>query len=377
MPLALALALQQAACASSAVPPPDPRTAAPPAALPVASGPADAAPRDADGRFLNHGDAAVTKGLGEVLRWRWNAWRENLPPPSAETPRVPADLAALRRNAAAGAAMQPAVTWIGHATALVQAGGLNVLTDPMFSERASPLSFVGPKRHVPPGIALADLPRIDVVLVSHDHYDHLDGPSVDALARQPGGAPLFVVPLGLKAWFAARDIGRVVELGWWQSVDVNGSEIVLTPVQHWSGRGLGDRRLTLWGGWAVFSPGFQWFFAGDTGYSRDFAEAHARFAARHGGAGRGFDLALIPIGAYAPRWFMAAQHVDPVEAVRIHRDLAATRSIGVHWGTFVLTDEALDEPPKALARALAEAGVAPSAFTTLAIGETATLPPRP
>ncbi len=374
--LALTLLLQQVACAASDVPT-NPSATASPLPVPAASGPPGSAPRDADGRFRNTGDDAVGKGLGEVLRWRWGAWRDDLPPaPQVPTPRVAPDLARLRANAVAGAAMQPAVTWIGHATALVQAGGLNVLTDPIFSERASPFSFIGPKRHLPPGIALGDLPPIDVVLVSHNHYDHLDGESVDALARQPGGPPLYVVPLGLKAWFAERGIARVVELDWWQAVDVNGSAFVLTPVQHWSSRSPTDRMRTLWGGWAVFSPDFQWFFAGDTAWSRDFAEVHARFAARHGGEGRGFDLALIPIGAYEPRWFMAAQHVNPAEAVRIHQTVRATRSIGVHWGTFSLTDEALDEPPRALARAAGEARLAADAFTTIAVGETVVLPRR-
>ena len=153
-----------------------------------------------------------------------------------------------------------------------------------------------------------------------------------------------------------------VELDWWQSARVGAVEIVLTPVQHWSGRSLTDRMETLWGGYAIFAPDFQVFFAGDTAYSKDFADIHARFAARHG-AGRGFDLALIPIGAYEPRWFMSAQHVDPAEAVQIHRDLAAERSIGIHWGTFQLTDESLDEPPQALARAARQAGLGDDAFT--------------
>ena len=185
----------------------------------------------------------------------------------------------MRANAAAGAAMVPAVTWIGHASTLVQVGGANVLTDPIFSERASPLSFAGPKRALAPGIALADLPHIDAVLVSHNHYDHLDAPSVKALAAQAGGSPLFIVPLGLKAWLADAGIANAVELDWWQSTRVGALEIVLTPVQHWSGRSLTDRMKTLWGGYAIFAPDFQVFFAGDTAYSKDFADIHARFAA--------------------------------------------------------------------------------------------------
>jgi N-acyl-phosphatidylethanolamine-hydrolysing phospholipase D len=182
------------------------------------------------------------------------------------------------------------------------------------------------------------------------------------------------VPLGVKAWFAALGIERVVELDWWQSARVGAVEIVFTPSQHWSGRALGDRMQTLWGSYSIFAPDFQVWFGGDTAYSQDFADIHRRFAERQNG--RGFDLALIPIGAYEPRWFMRAQHVDPTEAVLIHRDLAAERSIGIHWGTFELTDESLDEPPQALARAARQAGLADDAFTVLAVGSTRRFAPR-
>jgi N-acyl-phosphatidylethanolamine-hydrolysing phospholipase D len=316
------------------------------------------------------------KGLGALLKWRLDAAREGVPKDAqTPTPRVAPDLAFIRANAVAGPAMEPAVTWIGHASALMQSGGVNVLTDPIFSERASPLSFVGPKRHVAPGLALAELPHIDAVLISHNHYDHLDAASVDALAAQAGGPPLFIVPLGIKRWLADRGITHAIELDWWQSTHVGAVEIVFTPSQHWSGRSLTDRMETLWGGYAIFAPDFQTFFAGDTAYSKDFADIHERFAARHG-TGRGFDLAMIPIGAYEPRWFMSAQHVDPDEAVRIHLDLVAAHSIGIHWGTFQLTDEPLDEPPRALARAAQARGLAGDAFTVLAIGQTRRFPRR-
>jgi N-acyl-phosphatidylethanolamine-hydrolysing phospholipase D len=326
-------------------------------------------PHHRDGGFQNnHGDFEP-KSLAEVLRWRWSATRQGLPKrPVQAIPTQPADLAFIRSGAG------PAVTWIGHATVLARLGGLNVLTDPIFSERASPFSFVGPKREQPPGVALAELPHIDAVLVSHNHYDHLDLASCRALARQPGGSPLFVVPLGLKAWFQARRIERVVELDWWQTETLNGVDIALVPAQHWSARGISDRMKTLWGGFAVFAPDCQLFFAGDTGYSRDFADIRERFADRqqHGG----FDIALIPIGAYEPRWFMTSQHVNVEEALKIHADLGAKRSLGVHWGTFELTDESLDEPPRQLVRQRAELGLADDAFFTLAIGETRRIPPR-
>jgi len=335
-----------------------------------------AAPRR-DGRFQNNYIDFVPRGFGALMKWKLDALREGLPPEAqTATPRLGPDLDFLRRNAAVGIAMEPAATWIGHASVLVQLGGISLLTDPVFSERASPVSFAGPRRQGPAGIAAVDLPRIDAVVISHNHYDHLDAASVKSLAVQPGGSPLFIVPLGVKAWFTDAGIDRVVELDWWQSRRVGEVEVVLVPAQHWSGRSFSDRMETLWGGYAVFAPDFHLFFAGDTGYSKDFADIHARFAARHGGAGRGFDLALLPIGAYEPRWFMKEQHIDPAEAVQIHLDLAARRSIGIHWGTFSLTDEALDEPPHALETARRQRGLADDAFTVMAIGETRRFPRR-
>ena len=328
------------------------------------------------GGFQNNYLEFEPKGLGELIKWRFEATRDGLPkPPRTPTPRVAPDLAFVRANAAAGMAMVPAVTWIGHASTLIQAGAVNVLADPVFSERASPLAFIGPKRHVAPGLALADLPHVDAVVISHNHYDHLDVASVKGLDAQAGGPPLFIVPLGVKAWLADLGITNAVELDWWQGTRVGAVEIVFTPSQHWSGRSLSDRMETLWGGYAIFAPDFQLYFAGDTAYSKDFADIHARFAERHG-AGRGFDLALIPIGAYEPRWFMRPQHVDPTESVQIHRDVAAMHSIGIHWGTFELTDESLDEPPQALARAARAAGLSDDAFAVMAIGETRRFAPR-
>lgn len=329
--------------------------------------------------FQNRHAGFQPKTVYDLVRWRWDASVNGLPPPAATpTPRVTPDLAFIAANARAGAAMQPAATWIGHSTVLVQAGGLNLLTDPMFSDRASPLAFVGPVRAQPPGLALAELPHIDVVLISHDHYDHLDEASVRALAAQPGGPPRFVVPLGVGRRLAGWGIEGAVELDWWQSHRASGPagevEVVLTPAQHWSGRTLADHMSTLWGGFAIFAPDLHLYYAGDTGWSPDFADIRERFAARN--LERGFDIALIPIGAYEPRWFMREQHVDPDEAVRIHREVRAQRSIGVHWGTFSLTDEALDEPPRALAAARRAQGVDDDRFVALAIGQTRLLPPR-
>ncbi|MEQ1684308.1 MAG: MBL fold metallo-hydrolase [Burkholderiaceae bacterium] len=321
------------------------------------------------------------KGLAALLKWQFDSFRNGLPKSAAApTPRVAPDLVAIHANATAGTAMNPTLTWVGHATMLAQFGGLNIITDPVFSERVSPLSFIGPKRRVPPGLTLAQLPHIDVVLISHNHYDHLDDASVRALAAQAGGSPLFVVPLGLKAWMAERGIANVVELDWWQSHPVASKmgtvDVVLTPVQHWSGRGLTDRLATLWGGYAVFAPDQHLFFSGDTGYSKDFTDIREHFAPRQREGG-GFDIALIAVGAYEPRWFMTSQHVNPAEAVQIHFDLGAKRSVGVHWGTFELTDESLDTPPLALAEARAAKGLAEEQFFVMAVGETRRLARRP
>ncbi|RYX88706.1 MAG: MBL fold metallo-hydrolase [Comamonadaceae bacterium] len=333
--------------------------------------------------FQNVHTPFVAKGLGEVLRWRLNATRKGLPPPPREPiPQQAADIAFLKANAAAGAAMQPNVTWIGHATVMAQLGGLTLLTDPIFSDRASPIAFAGPKRHQPPGIALADLPHVDLVLVSHNHYDHLDDATARGLAAQAGGPPLFVVPLGLKPWLAARGIDNAVELDWWQGHTIASPagdvEVMLVPAQHWSARGLTDRMDTLWGGFAVFSPDCHLFFAGDTGYSRDFGDMRERFAARQSPeAGGSFDIALLPIGAYEPRWFMTTQHVNVDEAIKIHRDLGAKRSLGVHWGTFELTDEPLDEPPRALSERRKAVGLTDDEFFVLPVGGTMRLERRP
>lgn len=331
--------------------------------------------------FKNNYAETVTKSFAEVTRWQWESFKNGTPkPPTQPTAIVAPDLAELKTYPAAPSAA-PQITWIGHATMLVQAGGLNVLTDPVFSDRASPVQFAGPKRAQPPGVALADLPPIDVVLISHNHYDHLDQNAVLALNKRAQGATLFIVPLGLKTWFADQGITHVRELDWWQRTHVEkpnraAVEFHLTPVQHWSARGLGDRSATLWGGWAVLAPEFHWYFSGDTGYSQDFKDTYAHFAPRWKNERKGFDLALIAVGAYEPRWFMASQHVNPAEAVQIHLDLHAKRSVGVHWGTFNLTDEPLDQPPKDLAAALQAHSLTSEDFFLLKIGETRSLPTR-
>jgi N-acyl-phosphatidylethanolamine-hydrolysing phospholipase D len=333
--------------------------------------------------FRNNYIESVTKSLGDLLRWQMQRIRNHMPPqPTLPTPRTTADLGFIRRNAVAGGEMIPAVTWIGHASMLVQAGGLNVLTDPIFSRRASPVQFLGPARVLQPGVALKDLPRIDVVAISHNHYDHLDRGSILSLAKQPGGAPLFLVPLGLRAWLAAQGVRGAVELDWWDSHEVAASdgrrvEFQLTPAQHWSSRTPTDRNRTLWGGWAAFGEDCHWFFTGDTGYSKDFKDARERFASRQSPEqGGGFDIALIAVGACLPRWFMKDQHVDIDEAVQIHLDLGAKRSVGVHWGTFQLADDPLDQPLHELAGVCRAKGVAEDSFFLLPVGGTRQLQRR-
>jgi N-acyl-phosphatidylethanolamine-hydrolysing phospholipase D len=327
--------------------------------------------------FRNNYIDSVTRSLGEVLRWQWQRLRAGLPPkPTLATPCQPADIEFLHRNSRASD-MVASATWIGHATVLMQAGGLNVLTDPIFSKRASPVSFAGPARFYPPALALGELPRIDVVVISHNHYDHLDRLSIIALSQQRGGSPLFLTPLGLKAWLAALGITNAVELNWGQHHVHAGVEFHCTPAQHWSGRSLSDRNKTLWCAWAVLSHDLHWFFTGDTGYSRDFADTRARFAARQSPeCGGGFDLALVAIGACLPRWFMQPQHVDIPEALQLHLDLGAKRSLGIHWGTFSLADEPLDQPLHELDAARRAKGIDAEAFFIAPIGATRCIAPR-
>ena len=291
-------------------------------------------------------------------KWKMEQWREGLPKRPEGGWRFALAEPAFSEN--------PSVTWVGHATVLLRVGGRTVITDPQFSERASPVAFAGPKRVVPAVPSIDQLPHIDVVVISHNHYDHLDRDSVTKLAAQKGGSPKFFVPLGLKSWFERLEIRDVEELDWWERREHHGLELHFVPVQHWSKRTLSDENQSLWGGWVVRHPELSFFFAGDTGYSADFADIRKRFG--------GFDLAAIPIGAYAPRWFMKIMHLDPSEAVRVHQDVGARQSLGIHWGTFEnLTDESLYEPPELLSQELKKAGLGEENFFVLKHGETRAL----
>lgn len=302
---------------------------------------------------------------GNFWKWRWERLLAGLPPEPRNGYRfevVKPDHRFLAENDSA-----ITLTWIGHATLLLQVGGVNILTDPHFTERASPLSIWGPKRKVPPALSLAQLPRIHVVLISHNHYDHLDRPTLVALSRQPGGPPMYFVPLGMKDWLEGEGITTVVQQDWWEYTDYMGLRVHQVPAQHFSARSPFDRDEQLWGGFVVEHPAIRFYFAGDTGYSQDFRDIGERLGP--------MDLAAISIGSYEPRWFMKVMHINPAEALRIHNDVRARYSVAIHWGTFEMTDEAIDEPPRALGRALAEAGIPPERFFLMKHGETRQLAP--
>ncbi len=255
----------------------------------------------------------------------------------------------------------PQITWIGHSTFLIQYQGLTILTDPIFSEYASPFNFAGPKRVHPPALRLEDLPKIDFVIISHNHYDHLDFSTV----QQIGNNTQWVIPLGHLQWFDDVGVSRehIQEFDWWDSLTKDQVQITATPSQHWSGRGLWDRFESLWASWVIQIDDIHIWFGGDTGYNPyQFKQIGDAFPE--------FDIALIPIGAYAPRWFMKNMHVNPAEAVKIHLDIQSKQSFGIHWGTFPLTAEPVDEPPKRLKDALKQADIPEYRFQTLKIGET-------
>ena len=261
---------------------------------------------------------------------------------------------------------KPQVTWLGHSTFLIQYKGVNILTDPMLTNRASPISFAGPKRLVPKPIGFEHLPKIDFVVISHNHYDHLDKDSINTL----GNEPRYLVPLKVDEWFADQDVelAQVQAFDWWDRIEVGDVEFVATPSQHWSARGLFDRYETLWAAWYIRIADFELWFGGDTGYNDiQFKEVGERWPT--------IDLGLIPIGAYAPRWFMKMQHVDPDDALLVHKDIGAKKSIGMHWGTFELSAEPMFEPEQRV-RAFEKEGLTkPGEFVTLAIGETVLIEP--
>lgn len=306
-------------------------------------------------RFFNPGGRAEPRGFAEVLKWRFSGGRQSWPD------LYPSPFPQARPSEAARTGVRAIL--VGHATFLLQIGGLSILTDPVWSERASPFSDIGPRRHNPPGVAFEALPRIDAVLISHNHYDHLDLPTIERLWHRD--RPHIVAPLGNDAIIKARDPAiAVTTLDWGEHVALApGIRVSAVPAQHWSARTLNDRNHALWAGFVLTARGRTVYFAGDTG----FGDGHIfrAIAARH----RRIDLALLPIGAYEPRWFMTDQHMNPNDAAQAFQLLGARQALGFHWGTFQLTDEAVDKPAIDLDRALAKRAIPPSRFLAARPGQ--------
>lgn len=312
-----------------------------------------------DGRRFYAPHQAPDKTFIDILRWNLTSkrarWPRHIPNPPAEKPAVRVEEAALQ------------VTMIGHAAVLLQTAGLNILVDPIWSRRASPIPFLGPKRARQPGLKFADLPPIDLVLVTHNHYDHLDMPTLRKLVKRFN--PQIVTPLGNDT-LIRRSIpaARVTAIDWDQRFTLGSVTVEAEPVQHWSSRWLSDRNEALWAGFTLTTDySRKIFITGDTGYSMPGLEGWwaKRAQAKHGA----FDLALLPIGAYAPRWFMRDAHMNPAEAVQAFQHLNCAKALAYHYGTFQLTDEAVDEPVQYLSLALSEAGIDPSLFRTLQPGQ--------
>lgn len=305
-----------------------------------------------DGHHFRNPGTHTGHGVKAALRWM--ATRQPAPWPQWRSDGLDA-----RPQARLSESLQDwRVTFVNHATVLLQIGPWNLLTDPVWSTRCSPLSMAGPRRVCRPGVALPHLPPIHAVLLSHDHYDHLDIRTLIWISRRD--QPLIVTGLGVGSLLRANGITRVAECDWWESVTLGDLQLHFVPAQHFSGRGARDRDRTLWGGLAVTCAGGTAFFAGDTGYGSHFAAIRERLGTPR--------LALLPIGAYEPRWFMAPVHMNPDDAVRAHRDLGARQTLGIHFNTFQLTDEPVDAPERALLAALHAHHVEPGRFVVLPEG---------
>ena len=289
------------------------------------------------------------RSFGDFLKWRFTRKEPNAV--QIETSDQWKQLEEQSKNYA---------VWIGHSTYLLNNGDLTILTDPVFSKRASPFSWAGPKRLIAPAISLEELQRIDVVTVSHNHYDHLDIVSLKTLYKLNPNA-LFLVSKGDMDLLVRSGIQNVTEFLWWENIKVKNTLFTFTPVQHWSCRGFRDRNKSLWGGWFMQSSDRTIYHAGDTGYSDDFKETRSRLGSP--------DFAMIPIGGYDPLWFMRYHHVNPLESIQIALDLGVPKSFGMHWGTFRLTDEDILEPAQLIDQELKKLNLADDFFRTVKPGE--------
>jgi N-acyl-phosphatidylethanolamine-hydrolysing phospholipase D len=326
--------------------------------------------RAPDGSFRNPWPDSALHGWRDVLRFL----RQRRAPDYARTPprgSLPASKPDIAYPRASDTDFR--ATWIGHSTVLLQLGGLNVLTDPVFSQRAFPVQWTGPRRVMDPALPMHALPTLDVVLLSHNHYDHLDKPAVKQIAREHPGTT-WIVPLGLGRYIRSWGARDIVELDWWQHTAIHGMSVTATPARHFSGRGPGDRNKSLWCGFAFAKDGKRAWFAGDTAYHPEFGEIGARCGP--------FEFVMIPIGAYDPRWFMHVVHVDPEEAVQIYQDLVGPHAgmslplmLGIHWGTFRLTQEPMDEPPRRTAACWRAVGLDEDRLWIARFGETRRLAP--
>jgi L-ascorbate metabolism protein UlaG (beta-lactamase superfamily) len=302
-------------------------------------------------RFRNYGNVRA-KGLFDVLKWmvtrRRKKWQADNRKPSFQQ---------VARAVTSGMT----VTFINHSSFLIQTGGVNILTDPIYSQRASPFQWAGPERMREPGLRFKDLPPIDLVLITHNHYDHLDIPTIRRI--ESTHAPGYLVPLGVGAHFRIENISRVDEMDWWEKKTITERvSVECVPAQHFSGRGTLDRDKTLWCGYVIHSQAGSVYFAGDTGYS---SEIFKKIGMRTGP----FDLSIIPIGAYRPEWFMAPIHCTPLEAVKIHMEVNSKQSVASHFGTFPLADESSDDPVNDLRLAVEKFGIPSSQFRALREGE--------